>query len=176
MEDEQARIIEALKFAMQMEIDGKAYYQKASQESGTKMGKELFEWLTGEEDKHKQRFEEIYRAIQNKQAWPEIEIQPGKGDRLKTLFAQASQTVDRNHKAATGEIESIDKAMDMEEKTRLFYEKQGKNAKSDIEKKFYEYLAMEERGHYLALVDYKEYLVDPAGLFLKMEHHTLDGG
>lgn len=176
MDDEQAKIIEAVKFAIQMELDGKAYYQKASEASGTKMGKELFIWLAGEEDKHRQKFEEIYTAIQEKQAWPEIEIQPGKGDRLKTLFAQATQTIDRSPRAATGEIESINKAMDMEEKTRLFYAEQGKNAKYDAEKKFYEALAMEERGHYLALVDYKEYLIDPAGLFQKMEHHSLDGG
>jgi rubrerythrin len=176
MENEQAKTIEGLKFAMQMEIDGKVYYQKASQESGTKMGKELFEWLANEEDKHRQKFEEIYKAIQNKEAWPEIEVHPGKGDRLKTLFAQASQTIDRSPEAAASEIESIDKAMDMEEKTRIFYTEQSQNAKYDAEKKFYQSLAMEERGHYLALVDYKEYLIDPAGLFLKMEHHTLDGG
>jgi rubrerythrin len=176
MDDEQAKTIEAVKFAIQMELDGKAYYQKASEESSTKTGKELFTWLAGEEDKHRQKFEEIFEAIQKKQAWPEIEIQPGKGDRLKTLFARALQTTDRNSRASTGEIESIDRAMDMEEQTRLFYVEQGKNAKYDAEKKFYESLAMEERGHYLALVDYKEYLIDPAGLFQKMEHHSLDGG
>ena len=35
---------------------------------------------------------------------------------------------------------------------------------------------LEERGHYLALVDYREYLIDPAGWFRKAEHHSLDGG
>ena len=49
-----------------MEVDGKEYYQKASRQSSNKMGKELFQWLAGEEDKHRQRFEEIYKTIKAK--------------------------------------------------------------------------------------------------------------
>ena len=33
----------------------------------------------------------------------------------------------------------------------------------------------EESETYLALIDYLEYLDDPAGWFTKMEHHSLDG-
>ncbi len=176
MENEQVKTIEGLQFAIQMEIDGKKYYQKASQESNNKVGRELFEWLAGEEDKHRQRFEQIYTAIKNREAWPDIEIKPGKGVRLQTLFSQAMDPADRSVKAAPGELDSIAKAMEMENKTRDFYESQSKNAVYDAERKFYEALASEERGHYMALVDYREYLIDPVGYFTKTEHHSLDGG
>jgi hypothetical protein len=45
----------------------------------------------------------------------------------------------------------------------------------DTEKEFYEQLA-KEREHELALVDYYEYLADPAGWFVKIERPSLDGG
>ena len=46
MFDEQANTLEALQFAIQMEFDGKEYYQKDSEESDDKLGKELFQWIS----------------------------------------------------------------------------------------------------------------------------------
>jgi hypothetical protein len=37
MEREQSRTIEAVQFAIQMEIDGKEYYQRASQKSSNRL-------------------------------------------------------------------------------------------------------------------------------------------
>jgi len=176
MEDEQVRTLKALKFAIQMEIDGKEYYQKASEGSGNRLGKQLFQWLAAEEDGHRQKFEEMYRAAKNKEIWPEVDIEPGKRARLGTLFSKALETADSEVKEVPTELHAIDKAMDLENKTHSFYKLQGEKATYDAERKFYESLAAEERGHYLALVDYREYLIDPAGWFRTAEHHSLDGG
>ncbi|MCJ7654553.1 MAG: ferritin family protein [Dehalococcoidia bacterium] len=176
MEDEYGKTLDAIQFAIQMEIDGKEYYQKASRESGNKMGRELFEWLAAEEDKHRRRFEDIYNVIKKQKAWPEVDIEPRKGDILNTLFSEAMRAADPNVKAVSTELDAIAKAMEMETKTHDFYKSQGEEAVYDAERKLYTSLAAEERGHYLALVDYREYLVDPAGWFRKAEHHSLDGG
>jgi rubrerythrin len=176
MQGERNKTLEAVQFAIQMEIDGKEYYQKAGRESGNKVGKELFEWLAAEEDKHRQRFEDIYNAMRKQKAWPEVNIQPRKGEILNTLFSEAMRVAGTQVKAASAELNAIAKAMDMETKTVDFYKSQGGEAVYDAERKFYMSLAAEERGHYLALVDYREYLVDPAGWFRKAEHHSLDGG
>jgi rubrerythrin len=176
MEREQSRTIKAVQFAIQMEIDGKEYYQGASQKSSNRVGKELFEWLAGEEDKHRQRFEVIYSSIKSEKAWPEVDIQPRKGDILNTFFSEAMRAASPTGKAASTELDTIAKAMEMETKTHEFYKSQGAEAVYDAERKLYTSLAAEERGHYLALVDYREYLIDPAGWFLKTEHHSLDGG
>ena len=176
MFDERAKTLEALQFAIQMEIDGKEYYQKASQESDNKLGKELFQWLAAEEEKHRQRFEEIFNAIKSRKTWQDVDVQHGWGERLKTLFAEAMKTADANISAHQAEHDAIVKAMDMENKTHDFYKSQGEKAIYDAERKFYQALAAEEQGHYLALVDYREYLIDPAGWFFKSEHPSLDGG
>ena len=176
MEGEQAKTIEALQFAIKMEIDGKDYYHKASQQSPNKAGKELFQWLTGEEDKHRQRFEEIYSVIKANKAWPEGEINPAKRANLHTLFSAGDEKPDTKGEATRAELDAIAKAMEMENKTHDFYSAQSEKTTYDAEKNFYGALAAEERGHYLALVDYREYLVDPAGWFRTAEHHSLDGG
>ena len=63
----------------------------------------------------------------------------------------------------------------MEEKSRKFYEEQSSSAETDFERRFFTALQQEEQGHYLSLVDYREYLVDPIGWFTKREHISLDG-
>ena len=176
MDDEQAKTIEALQFAIQMEIDGEEYYHKASQDIANKLGKDLFKWLAAEEDKHRQKFEEIYETIKKKQAWPQVDVYHGIGESVRSLFSKARETADSNVGEVRTDLEAISKAMDMENKSHSFYKLQGEKAVHNAEKKFYESLAAEERGHYLALVDYREYLIDPEGWFRRTEHHSLDGG
>jgi rubrerythrin len=174
MKEEQTRVIEALRVALQMELDGKQFYLTASREAGDRLGKELFEWLAGEEDKHRQRFEQIYEALRKNEGWPVVEVKPEAGKGWTSLFRGAIE------RGKTGdnskELDAAVKAMEMEEKTRKYYESQSREPLPEVARKFYSALAEEERGHYLALVEYREYLIDPAGWFRKAEHHSLDGG
>ena len=175
MESEQDKTLEGLKIAVQMEIDGKEYYLKASQKSSNELGKRLLASLASEEDVHQQKFEEIYDAIRNKRAWPVTDFQPDKGRRLRTVFAMAPEEIVTNVKTPDTELDAIQTAMDMENRTYDFYQNQGKDATYDAERDFYETLAAEEREHHLVLLDYYEYLRDPAGWFVKKEHPSLDG-
>lgn len=175
-EDEQSKTLEGLQFAIQMEIDGKEYYQRASRESSDALGKELFEWLAGEEDKHRLKFEGIYKAIKERQGWPDVSAGPGEGKIFSNLFSRIGKSTDSKTNVAESQVPVITHAMDMEKKTHDYYKAQGEKASYDAERNFYTAVAAEEWGHYLALVDYREYLVDPEGWFLKAEHHTLDGG
>jgi len=68
METDQDKTLEAPQIAIQMEIDGKEYYLKASQKSSNELGKRMLSSLAAEEDVHRQKFEEIYDAIRNKKA------------------------------------------------------------------------------------------------------------
>ncbi|MBA7632911.1 hypothetical protein ES703_40467 [subsurface metagenome] len=176
METEQNKALVALLTAIQMEIDGKEYYLKASQKSGNELGRRLLQALATEEDTHRQKFEEIYDAIRNKKAWPVTDFQPDGGKRLRTIFARATGEIGSEVKTPNSELDAIQTAMDMENKTYDFYRSQGKDAIYDAERDLYETLAAEEREHHLVLLDYYDYLKDPAGWFVKQEHTSLDGG
>ena len=71
MGTEQDKTLAALRLAIRMEIDGKEYYLKASQESSNELGNKLLQSLAAEEDIHRQKFGEIYDVIESKKAWPE---------------------------------------------------------------------------------------------------------
>jgi len=176
MDVEQTKTLEALQYAINMEITGKEYYQEASKKSCVQAGKDLFEWLAGQEEEHKKRFEQIYKAIKNTKAWPDIFIPNSKGNNTSTIFSRKNVITECKNENNKAELDSIAKAMEMENKTHDFYEQQSEIGTYEAQKSFYKALAAEERKHYLALVDYKEYLIDPEGWFRKSEHHSLDGG
>jgi rubrerythrin len=175
MKREQARTIEVLQLGVHMEIDGKEFYLKASEKSGNKLGKELFQQLANEEDVHRKRFEQIYEALRSGQGWPDVEPPSEKGRTLRSLFSEATRALGSKVEVAESELGAIRVALDMEEKSYDLYDSRSKESTLPVEKRFYEALAGEERGHHLALADSLEYLSDPAGYFTKTEHWSLDG-
>ncbi len=175
MGTEQDKTVEALQTAIQMEIDGKEYYLKASQKSSNELGRKLLQSLADEEDTHQTKFTEIYNAIRDKKAWPAIDCRPDRGKRLRTVFAQALGRIDSNAQALATELDAIQTAMSMENKTFDFYNGRSKEASYDAEREFYHDLATQERTHHEVLLDYYEYLKDPAGWFVQKEHPSLEG-
>jgi len=173
---EQAKTMKALQTAIQMEIDGKEYYLKASQQSGNELGKKLLRKLAAEEDIHRQTFEWIYKDIRKEKAWPKTDFQPDGGRALRTLFAQAAGQIAPKEKAPSTELDAIKKAMDMENETYDFYRQREQAATFAAEREFYQALSAQEKEHHLVLLDYYEYLKDPADWFAEKEHHSLDGG
>jgi rubrerythrin len=175
MENEQARTIKVLQLAVQMETDGKEFYQKASRKSSNKLARELFLELANQEDVHRKKFVEIFEAIKVGRNWPDVGSPPLKGGRIKSLFAKATEVLGSKFKVAESELEAIKTAMDMEIRSYNLYHTRSAESSLPAEKQFYKTLAGEERGHHLALLDSYEYLSDPAGWFTKKEHWSLDG-
>ena len=176
MATEQANTLQGLQIAIQMEIDGKKFYLKTSEESGNELGRELLQKLAAEEDVHRHNFEIIYDGISRKKTWPTTNFKPDRGQKLRTIFAAASEEIGARIKAATTEMDAIKMAMDMEIKSYDFYKSQSQAAAYSAQKDFYEAVAAEEREHHLILLDYYEYLNDPAAWFVAKEHSSLDGG
>jgi rubrerythrin len=176
MATEQDKTLGALKTAIQMEIDGKEFYLKASQASSNGLGKKLLQSLADEEDLHRQIFEQIYDAIRSQKAWPKTDFQPDGGRGLRTIFARALEEGEPTLKTMPTELDAVQTAIDMENKTYDYYKNQSKTAAYDAEKDFYEALAGQESEHSRVLLDYLEFLKDPASWFVEKEHWSLDGG
>jgi rubrerythrin len=175
MKDGQKAIKDALKFALQMEIDGKKFYAMAARESSNRVGKDLYSWLAEQEGIHCKRFEEIYAALTSEQGWPVAGVNHAKPARLGTLFSRLIKDATRPTGTGAAEIASADTAIEMETKSRDYYRQRADEATSDVEKKFFVLISAEEQGHYLALIDYREYVTDPDGWFTRTEHHLLEG-
>jgi rubrerythrin len=173
MQQKEAKeMMNVLRSAIQMEVEGKEFYQQASRESSNKLAKGLFQNLADEEDVHCKKCEEIYRALREGQSWPDVEPPSEKGKRIKSIFAQAIKELGTKIKVAESGLEAIKIAKDMEDKSYSFYQARSLEATHPLAKKFYQALAGEERVHFVALLDSYEYLNDPAGWFSIKEHRV----
>jgi rubrerythrin len=176
MATDQQKTLEGLRMAVQMEIDGKEYYLKTSQNTSNKMGAKLLHSLSKAEDVHREKFIKIYESIRDKNAWPKTTLRANAGKTLHTVFSAATQRMADKTKPLAEELDAVQTAMKMENKTLDYYTKQAAKASSEIEKSFYKAIANEEREHHLILLSYYEFLSDPTGWFTKAEHHSIDGG
>ena len=172
----QEKTIAALKYAIQMEIDGKELYLKASHESGNELGKKLMASLAQQEDYHRRKFEQIYETISQSQKWLVVDFKQDSGKVLRTIFTNETINPTTAIKVAQSEIDAVQKAMQIEDKSYDLYHQRFGQAAKGAERDFYERISNEERQHKLVLLDYYEYLQDPAAWFVKSEHTSLDGG
>jgi rubrerythrin len=175
MAKEHEATLEGLQTALQMEIDGKEFYLKASQASQNKLGKELLKNLAAEEDIHREVFKKIYNTIKNNKGWPDVKFSADGGRGLRTIFAKALDAMDKSVNSIPEELDAIKTAMGMENKTLDYYNSRKKQAAYDAEKQLYESLSIQESEHHRILLDYYEFLKDPAQWFVKTEHTAVDG-
>jgi len=171
----QENLLRVMQTAVQMEIDGKAFYLKAAEMSGNALGVKLFTQLAAEEDIHRQVFQNIAHAIQAKQGWGDVEFHADQAAELKTVFAAAADALVSTVNVAQTELDAVQTAIGMENKSYDLYKEASQEAASAAEKELLERLAAEESGHRSTLTDYFEYLSDPASYFQNKEHHSMDG-
>ena len=173
MTQEQETTRQALQVAIQMEIDGKEFYTRAAQASGNAMGKKLLNRLSQEEDIHRQVFQNIYNTLGEKKGWPEVDIKHT--DVLNTIMKEAAASIGKGTTSGQQEINDVQTAMEMENKTYDYYRAQAAKANFPAEKEFYERLVVQEEEHHRVLLSYYEFLKDPEAWFVQMEHPSLDG-
>jgi len=175
MATDQEKILTALKYAIQMEIDGKNFYLKSAAESSNELGSKLLVALAKAEDYHRIKFEQIFENLSKKRGWVKADVTGDGGKSLRTIFARESAKKPSSAKPAQSEIDAVLKAQQMEAKSYDYYHARAEQAATTIERDFFTAIAAEEQEHNLILNDYAEYLKNPAGWFTKMERSSLDG-
>lgn len=175
MSEETRGMISALETALQMEVEGKEFYEKTGQESVSLLVQELFKHLAEQEDVHYRKVKEVYDAVKSERKWPQKESAFQRPKSLQSIFREAIESMGLHYKAPSTEIEALKIGMNMEDKSYSFYRNREEEAASPAEKAFYKALMGEERVHYLTLQSSHEYLSNPEGWFTMKERWSLDG-
>ncbi len=171
----QDAVLQALQYAIQMEIDGRALYLQMASASTSEMGKKLLVELASAEDKHRLLFTQIYEKLENRMGWGHAENITDGGKSLRTIFALESVKKPTGLKPLPTELEAVVKAQEMEARSYDYYHNCSEKASSIAERDFFKAIAAEEQEHNLILNDYAEYLRDPGAWFQKTERSSLDG-
>ena len=156
----QAKALSSLEFSAALEVKGVNFYLKLAQKSANALTKKLFYSLAVEEVIHAQKIDEMYGIINNENKgsvsfpknMPKIEAT------LKEFFRKANKPALKKEAA---NISGYETAMELEKKSYKIYSDFSKKANSAAEKKFFEFLMNEEKGHLEALMNVYRYLTQP---------------
>lgn len=170
MEDER---INALKQALQMEKDGKAFYESALERSENELAKKIFVSLIKAEDRHIQKILQLYDSLMKTGQWPSVALVREQKETPDNIFSKAMAGMDKTNQSALSEIEALKMAAGMEDEGMRYYQSRADSTEEPFEKKFYRLLAHEESEHYISLLDSIEFLEDPQSYFSQRERGTM---
>ena len=165
--------INALKQALKMEKEGKAFYESAFERAENELTKKIFASLIKAEDRHIQKIKQLYDSLMETGKWPEVALVREQKETPDNIFSAAMAEMDKKTKGTMSEIEALKMATKMEDEGMRYYQSKADNTQDPFEKKFYHLLVHEESEHYLSLLDSIEFLEDPQGYFSQRERGTM---
>jgi len=137
--------MEVLEFAMKMELDGKAYYEKHARNSSDKDLKRIFLLLAEEEEKHYK----FFKSMKDGNAVQAAELIKSSSSNLKkvqNIFVEMSESKEEKT-FGQDEQTAWEKALEIEERAEGFYREKANEEKDSEQKKLLDMIADEERNH-----------------------------
>ena len=168
--------LKALETAMKLEEDGKKFYMDVSEKATNVFTKDMFRSLAKDEDVHLATVKAIYKKLKEEDKWPKLITSIGDVVKTKAVFPDDAKDLNMTEEDISESLKVLEIGIKMEEDSIKFYNELAEKATDPFEIRFFLALEHEERGHYLILWDYREYLSDPAGWFGVREGFKLDGG
>jgi rubrerythrin len=175
MADGNAKLLETLATALEMEEKGRAFYAGAMKGCANDLGRDIFKMLMEDEIVHGDRFRKLHAEISKGQKWSAAHDLKPRHDDVGKVFAVMAEKHGPGTSPCADDIRAIETGITMEMTGIAYYQDAFKRATDPTEKKFLERLIAEERGHYAALTAMRTYLTDPAAYFAGRESSGLDG-
>jgi len=166
----------ALEKAMEVERQGRVFYEEAAGRVQDAAGKAVFQTLANDEVEHIRLLQAEYEQISNEGEWMELgeakvcepqtplKLFPDKRDAALVIPAGAK------------DVDALKLAMDFEERGYKAYKKAQKETDDPNGKKVYTFLAKQENNHYVFLQKTYDYLTNEgAWYFDEQEFPMFDG-
>jgi rubrerythrin len=135
-----------LQKALAMEDEGRNYYLAAAERITFHLGRRTFEALAADEAIHKSRIIAIHDLLATGGAWGDGEVPAAAATAGPSLFAEAMGKV-KALKPETGDIEALDRALDLEKASWTYYDGLAKESTGSATL-FFRKLADEENIHF----------------------------
>ncbi len=134
-----------IEFAMKMELDGKAFYEKNARNSDNEDLKKIFVLLAEEEEKHYHFFKALKEGDSD-EAKRIISSSASSLKEVQNIFTEMSQSTEKKVFGVNEEATWM-KAMEIEEKAESFYREKALEEKNAEQQKLLITIADEERNH-----------------------------
>ena len=170
----QEYMLQALKDAVQMELEGRQFYLEAAKKVENPGVRQIFEYLAESEKYHIEKFNEIYRSLEKDPTWtvPIAAFTPPKHEPYICVLAMTQADQETGGK---DDLQALRSALKMEECGIDYYTKLARETNNPLARRFFMSVAHEERGHFLTLMDMHNYLTLPEDWFYVQQMSNVDG-
>jgi rubrerythrin len=170
----QEYMLQALKDAVQMELEGRQFYLEAAKAAKGEGVRQILQSLAETEVYHIDRLKEIFASLQNDPHWSEsmAVFTPPKHEPFLCVLAMAKENQETGGK---DDLQALRTGIKMEECSIDYYTKLARESHDPLARRFFMSIAHEERGHFLTLMDMHNYLTLPEDWFYVTEMGHVDG-
>jgi rubrerythrin len=169
--DVTSQVVNVIKEATKLEINGRAFFNHAAEVTHNELGKKMFRKLAQDEIRHLDSFGELFTRVIGGEEWRKfVDQEEPKGE--SSLIDELKSRMKKGERA--GELEAISIGMDLERNAVDFFEKSAKEATDPTAKEIFEKICDEERLHYdLLQAQYDS--VTNSGFWLDVAEFRMDG-
>lgn len=160
-----------IRAAIQLELDGRKFYLGAAGGSSNDLARQMFESLADDELIHIEWIEKLSAEKETAR-----ELKEKTYERLRRIFADADESKREAASSSKDDIEAMNLAIEMEEKSRDAYAKWAKHSDIDEIVNLCNILADQEAFHRELLENTIQYLEHTGDWFMKEEGWHFDGG
>ena len=146
----------AIKTAIQMEKDGFAFYKKASAQTSSDMGRDIFESLANDEQLHLEVFQKLFQDKIEKNEWDNLVNSSKKYADINIFPKDLKQIEGAN--PDTNELDALEIAMNSEREAIDYYGEIKDKTKDEDIRKIINEIIEQEKNHYSILQEEFDYL------------------
>ena len=173
MEKISNEILDVIKYATTMEINGRSFYEHVADITHNELGKKMFKKLAQDEIEHITTFGEIFTSVLNSDEWKKYTDQEenNKETVLEKLKARVKK---EEHEERASDLEAIRIGMELERESIDQYEKWAQETSGDKVQEIFKKIIEEEKFHYdLLQAEYDN--ITNTGFWFDMAEFRMDG-
>ncbi len=173
MDDLGSEIVDVIKYATKMEINGRSFYEHAAELTKSKHGKEVFEKLAQDEAGHINTFGEIFTSVLGDDKWKEY-IDQEETDKDTVLEQLKARIEQQAHQDRASDQEALRIGMELERGSIDKYRDWSLKTENVRVKEIFEKIIKEEEYHYdLLQAEYDN--ITKTGFWFNMAEFRMDG-
>ena len=159
MHSEKESVLDILKQAIFLEIQGRTFYSKVAEQSNSEGITDIFKTMAREEESHIEYLTKYSNNYRNSGVFPAFSSISTNPELAETVL---SDEMKKSISAASYEAAAVSAAIEMEKKAIALYQDRAASAEDSNEKQLYDELAKWELTHLDVLTDLNDTIVESA--------------
>jgi len=173
MENISEEVIDVIKYATTMEINGRTFYEHAAEITKNDHGKKVFQKLAKDEIEHINTFGKIFSSVLGDDKWKKY-VDQEENNKETVLEKLKTRVKKEEHQERASDLEAIRIGMELERESINQYEKWAKETKDTKVQEMFKRIIEEEKFHHdLLQAEYDN--ITNSGFWFDIAEFRMDG-